>query len=62
AGEVTLSGIVGTREEKRLAESVAEACPGAKAIRNRLRVHQANQNQDDLREAPAEGDAKELFQ
>lgn len=37
-GEVTLAGIVGTHEEKRLAENVAEACPGVKEIRNKLRV------------------------
>ena len=37
-GEVTLSGIVGAHEEKRLAENVAEACPGVKEVHNQLRV------------------------
>jgi len=43
-GEVTLSGIVGAREEKRLAENVARACPGVKEVHNKLRVDQANRN------------------
>lgn len=43
-GEVTLSGVVGAREEKRLAENVARACPGVKEVQNELRVDQANRN------------------
>ncbi|MGE0130807.1 MAG: BON domain-containing protein [Blastocatellales bacterium] len=38
-GEVTLSGTAATREEKRLAEDVAGACPGVKEVRNKLRVN-----------------------
>jgi osmotically-inducible protein OsmY len=39
-GEVTLSGTVGAREERRLAEAVAQACLGVKGVRNKLRVVQ----------------------
>ena len=58
-GEVTLSGIVGATEEKRLAENVAEACPGVKEIHNKLLVNQANRNQPNQ---PNEVDVGELFQ
>ncbi len=39
-GEVTLSGMVGAREERRLAEAIAQACLGVKGVRNKLRVVQ----------------------
>lgn len=39
-GEVTLSGTVGARQERRLAEAMAQACLGVKEVRNKLRVIQ----------------------
>jgi hypothetical protein len=38
-GEVTLSGFVNERYEKRRAEDVAESISGVKHVENRLRVH-----------------------
>ncbi len=43
-GEVTLSGSVGTREEKRLAETIVEGCPGVKEVFSELRVQLACRN------------------
>jgi hypothetical protein len=37
-GEVTLSGTVNSRHEKRMAEDVAESCHGVVDVHNRLRV------------------------
>jgi hypothetical protein len=37
-GEVTLSGTVNSRHEKRVAEDVAESCHGVVDVHNRLRV------------------------
>lgn len=37
-GEVTLSGIVGSRYQKRLAEDIAEGCRGVHDVHNRLKV------------------------
>ncbi|HEX9304714.1 MAG TPA: BON domain-containing protein [Thermoanaerobaculia bacterium] len=36
--EVTLDGEVETREQKRLAEDIAEACPGVREVHNNLHV------------------------
>ena len=36
--EVTLDGEVETREQKRLAEDVVEACPGVREVHNNLHV------------------------
>lgn len=36
--QVILEGEVGTREEKRLAEDIAEACPGVRDVENRIKV------------------------
>lgn len=47
-GEVTLTGTILTREEKRLAEIAAEQCAGVKAIWNELRVHQPDSSPPDL--------------
>ena len=47
-GEVTLSGSVNSRFEKRVAEDVAEACSGVKEVHNQLRVQQQWQNQSSL--------------
>jgi hypothetical protein len=44
-GEVTLSGTVDTRTEKRLAEDMVESCPGVKEVRNNLRVKGREQEQ-----------------
>src|SRR5262249_828036 len=53
-GEVTLSGIVGTREERRLAEGVAKACLGVKEVHNKLCVNQTNWNQGATQKAVGE--------
>lgn len=37
-GEVTLSGTVGTRWEKRLADDIAHSCRGVHDVHNRLRI------------------------
>lgn len=37
-GEVTLSGMVGSRWEKRLAEDIAASCRGVSDVHNRLKV------------------------
>jgi osmotically-inducible protein OsmY len=37
-GEVTLEGTVNDRASKRLAEDVAETCPGVKDVHNRLKI------------------------
>jgi len=39
AGEVTLNGQVGSREDKRRAEDVAESVSGVKHLQNNIRVH-----------------------
>ncbi|UQV19378.1 BON domain-containing protein [Brevundimonas albigilva] len=38
AGEVTLSGTVGSREDKRRAEDITDDCSGVKHVQNNLRV------------------------
>lgn len=37
-GEVTLSGTVDSRQDKRMAEDAAESCPGVRDVHNQLRV------------------------
>lgn len=44
-GEVTLSGTVNSRAEKRLAEDCIENCSGVKQVHNQLRVQSQNQSQ-----------------
>ena len=44
-GEVTLSGTVGDRRAKRLAEDLAEDCAGVADVHNQLRVASADQKQ-----------------
>ncbi len=41
-GEVTLEGTLSDRSMKRMAEDVAEDCPGVKEVQNRLRVEHGN--------------------
>ena len=41
-GEITLEGTVPDRWMKRLAEDVAEECPGVKQVHNRIRVEKEN--------------------
>jgi hypothetical protein len=43
AGEVTLSGTVATRAQKRLAEDVADGVTGVNEVHNRLRVQRAGE-------------------
>ena len=38
-GEVTLSGHVNARDQKRRAEDLAERCSGVKEVTNQIRVH-----------------------
>ena len=38
SGEVTLTGTVNSREEKRAAEDIAEQSPGVREVQNHLRV------------------------
>ena len=45
SGEVTLSGQVDSRMEKRMAEDVVESCPGAREVHNNLRVKGREQEQ-----------------
>jgi osmotically-inducible protein OsmY len=42
SGEVTLSGTVKSRNDKRHAEDLAESCSGVKHVQNNLRVHDSN--------------------
>jgi hypothetical protein len=37
-GEVTLTGTVDSRQDKRMAEDAAESCPGVRDVHNQLRV------------------------
>jgi hypothetical protein len=41
-GEVTLSGTVNTRDEKRRAEDLAEAVPGVRHVQNNLRIQRGS--------------------
>jgi osmotically-inducible protein OsmY len=38
-GDVTLSGAVEGREQKRMAEDIAERCAGVNEVHNQIRVH-----------------------
>lgn len=38
AGEVTLSGTVASRQDKRRAEDIADDCSGVKHVQNNLRI------------------------
>lgn len=53
-GEVTLSGTVNSRMEKRLAEDVAESCSGVKEVQNQLRVKQQGMSQIGQQTSPAQ--------
>lgn len=46
-GEVTLSGQVNSRMEKRMAEDAAESCPGVREVHNNLRVKGREQEQQE---------------
>jgi hypothetical protein len=43
AGEVTLSGTVATRVQKRLAEDIADGVTGVNEVHNRLRVQRTGE-------------------
>jgi hypothetical protein len=53
-GEVTLSGTVATRSQKRLAEDIADAVTGVAEVHNRLRVQRPG-SEPPLRGAPTGG-------
>lgn len=44
AGEVTLSGTVGSREDKRRAEDIVDDCSGVKHVQNNLRLKDRRSN------------------
>jgi hypothetical protein len=44
-GEVTLTGMVDDRRQKRMAEDTVESVPGVKDVQNQLRVQQQAQQQ-----------------
>lgn len=46
-GEVTLSGTVNSKRNKRLAEDLAESVSGVRNIENKLRVKQSNESQEE---------------
>ena len=46
-GEVTLTGTVRTREEKRRAEDVAESITGVKDVNNQVRVKKSSDRDDE---------------
>jgi hypothetical protein len=45
-GEVTLSGSVGERNVKRLAEDIAESVSGVKNVENRIRINESTKEED----------------
>jgi osmotically-inducible protein OsmY len=44
-GVVTLTGTVDTRRDKRLAEDIADSCPGVNDVDNQIRVEQRGNGQ-----------------
>jgi hypothetical protein len=45
SGDVTLTGAVNTRQEKHMAEDVAESVTGVRDIQNQIKVRQGLANQ-----------------
>jgi BON domain-containing protein len=44
-GVVTLTGTVDSRQDKRMAEDIADSCPGVKDVHNQIRVEQGGNGQ-----------------
>ncbi|HEU5430150.1 MAG TPA: BON domain-containing protein [Thermomicrobiales bacterium] len=44
-GVVTLTGTVDSRQDKRMAEDIADSCPGVKDVNNQIRVEQGGNGQ-----------------
>jgi osmotically-inducible protein OsmY len=57
-GEVTLTGTVNSREEKRHAEDLAEQCSGVKHVQNNLRVQQGGATSGTTEQATGIGDSQ----
>ncbi|HET7584558.1 MAG TPA: BON domain-containing protein [Gemmatimonadaceae bacterium] len=53
AGEVTLSGTVESRRDKRLAEDIADVVTGVVDVHNRLRIARSAEDRTGTRQAPA---------
>jgi osmotically-inducible protein OsmY len=55
-GEVTLTGTVDSRQDKRMAEDAAEGCPGVRDVHNQLRVSSAGSRnaEREVTRAPAQ--------
>jgi hypothetical protein len=51
-GEVTLSGTVDHRNDKRLAEDIAESCSGVQDVQNQIRVKREGSGTQADREVP----------
>ena len=47
SGEVTLTGTVGSRQEKRAAEDAVEQIPGVREVQNHLRVKSSSEGSSD---------------
>jgi osmotically-inducible protein OsmY len=58
-GEVTLTGTVNSRDEKRAAEEIAEQSPGVREVQNHLRVsHEASSSQGNQSGRAAQSQSK----
>jgi osmotically-inducible protein OsmY len=57
-GEVTLTGTVNSREEKRHAEDLAEQCSGVKHVQNNLRLQQGGATSGTTEQATGIGDSQ----
>ena len=57
-GEVTLTGTVNSREEKRHAEDLAEQCSGVKHVQNNLRLQQGGAMSGTTEQATGIGDSQ----
>ncbi|RIH85529.1 BON domain protein [Calidithermus terrae] len=58
-GEVTLTGTVTDRQQKRRAEEIAEMCTGVRDVQNNIRVKQQGQGQSDTTSQAEQGGQQE---